>query len=141
MHELSIAQALVEAVAEAMATHPAVVAGGTVTAVAVRVGAMSGVVPDALQFCFDVATRGTPLDGAALRVERVPVALWCAECARTVELPEAPPFRCPVCATPSADVRRGRELEVAWFEVDDGRPDAAAPSASSVTAARPGDAA
>lgn len=123
MHELSIAHGIVEAVeaavgAAACATRPA-----TVRRVGVRVGALSGVVPDALLFCFDVVTRGTPLDGAALEIERVPVALWCPDCAATRELAEAPPFRCPRCDRPSADLRRGRELELAWYELDDDDPD------------------
>lgn len=127
MHELSMAQGIVEAVEdatrEARRVQPPGARPATVRAVGVRVGTLSGVAPDALLFCFDVVTRGTPLDGAALAVERVPVAIWCPTCAATLELAEAPPFRCPRCDRPSADLRRGRELELAWYELDDDVPD------------------
>lgn len=117
MHELSIAHGIVEAVRDTLSRSPSV---ATVTAVGVRVGALSGVVPEALRFCFDVAAGGTPLDGARLEIEAVPVAIHCAPCDRVVDLSVVPPFRCPACLTPSADVRRGRELEVAWMAVEDG---------------------
>ncbi len=64
MHELSLAEGLVDLVAERTA-------GRQVVAVNLRVGDRSGVVADALPFCFDVVTAGTPLEGAVLRIEEV----------------------------------------------------------------------
>ncbi len=43
-------------------------------------GPVSGVVPDALRFGWDVVTHGTPLEGSRLDVERVPVEVSCAAC-------------------------------------------------------------
>ena len=64
MHELSLAEGLVDLVAERTT-------GRQVVAVDLRVGDRSGVVADALAFCFDVVTADTPLDGAVLRIEEV----------------------------------------------------------------------
>ena len=64
MHELSLAEGLVELVAERTT-------GRQVVAVDLRVGDRSGVVADALAFCFDVVTTSTPLEGAVLRIEGV----------------------------------------------------------------------
>ncbi len=103
MHELSIAQAIVRTVRDA-------VPDGGVEAVEVTVGALSGVEPSALEFCWDVATDGTPLAGAALLVVHVPTRIYCAPC-RQVVVPHLG-LACPRCGALSGDVRSGRELVV-----------------------------
>ena len=65
MHELAITESLVDLVVERTA-------GRRVVAVNVRVGDRSGVVPDAMSFCFDVVAAETPLAGAALVIEVCP---------------------------------------------------------------------
>ncbi len=67
MHELSIAMSLVDAVCEQL---PQLGTDIEVRAVRVRVGALSGVVPEALSFAFDVATEATAIAGARLDIER-----------------------------------------------------------------------
>ena len=69
MHELSIALRLVELVEEQLAGEPLATA---VTAVDIRVGELSSVVPEALQFAWGPATDGTRLQGAALRINCPP---------------------------------------------------------------------
>ncbi len=83
-----------------------------------RVGALAGVVKDALLFSFDLASEGTLLEGSKLIVEEVPVTIFCAKCGELRELPGMQSFRCPVCNTPSADIRHGRELEIRSIEVE-----------------------
>jgi len=46
------------------------------------------------------------------------VAIHCPACDRTFELPGVQHFRCSACGTPSADIRRGREIEVESIEVE-----------------------
>ena len=67
MHELSIALRIVELVEEQLAGEPP---NTTVSAVDIRIGALSSVVPEALQFAWGPATDGTRLTGAALRITR-----------------------------------------------------------------------
>ena len=64
MHELAIAESLVDRVIERTV-------GRRVVAVTVRVGDAAGVVADALAFSFDVVTVDTPIAGARLVVEEV----------------------------------------------------------------------
>lgn len=68
MHELSIAVALVEVACEKAEA----LSSARVEALHVQVGRLSGVVPDALLFSFEVAARGTAIEGAKLRVEETP---------------------------------------------------------------------
>ncbi len=114
MHELSIAYSVVE-----IATQSAVEAGATrVKEVHVRLGALSGVVRGALEFSYEIACAGTLLEGSTLVVRELPVRIFCAVCDREVELPSVQYFCCPVCDTPSGDLRQGRELDVEAIEVD-----------------------
>ena len=63
MHELSIAIGIVEA-----ATEEAQRRGVRVSAVHLRLGALSGVVKDALLFSYEVACEDTPTGGMSLSV-------------------------------------------------------------------------
>ena len=115
MHELSIASSIVETVTEAAAAHP----GARVTAVRLRIGALAGVVEDALDFCWQIATEGTPLARAVLEVRKLPVVVHCEHCNADEELDGVQSFRCPRCGELCADLRQGRELEIDSFEIDD----------------------
>lgn len=101
------------------ATEAAQKAGANqVTTVTLRLGALAGVVEDALLFSYDVATKGTMLDGSKLVVHRLPVVIRCEACRQDQELPGIQSFRCPVCDTPSLDIRQGRELEIESLEIE-----------------------
>ncbi len=113
MHELSIMQsALDEALREAKAAGAA-----RVHEIRLRVGVLSGVVPDALQFAFEALASGTPAEGATLAIDSVPARFWCVRCRREFEVPN---FRCecPECGRVSGELRSGRELELSSMEVD-----------------------
>jgi len=115
MHELSIASNVVE-----LASSHCRTAGGTrVAVVTLRIGRLSCVHEDALRYGFDLVREGTPLAGAELRIHHVAVAIWCAACDREVELPGIQRFACPVCGTPSGDIRAGRELDLESIELAD----------------------
>jgi hydrogenase nickel incorporation protein HypA/HybF len=114
LHELSIVLGVIDTVSESAQASNA----KKITATYLRVGALSGVVKDALLFSFDLATRDTPLEGSKLIVEELPVVIFCKSCDKIVELPGVQSFRCPVCQTPSADIRQGKELEVRSIEIE-----------------------
>ncbi len=82
-----------------------------------RVGALSGVVPDALQFAFEAVAPGTPAGGAVLTIENVPARFWCAACGREFASPNMS-AECPDCHQFSRELRAGRELELAALEVE-----------------------
>ena len=115
MHELSIAASIVDAVTESAAAYK----GARVKEVRLRVGALASVVEDSLQFCWEITTEGTPLEGAKLVVKMVPVVMHCAACGKDGELASLQSFRCPHCDEPCSDLRQGRELEIDSIEIDD----------------------
>jgi hydrogenase nickel incorporation protein HypA/HybF len=114
MHELSIAMGIVEA-----AVDEAKQRNVQVSAVHLRLGALSGVVKDALLFCYDVACQDTPLQGSRLIVEEVPVAVFCARCNEKRVIESLQSFTCPQCGAPAGNVLQGRELEVYALEVEE----------------------
>ena len=113
MHELSIMQS-----ALSIALEQARQAGATrVHSIRLRIGALSGVVPDALEFAFEALTPGTAAEDAKLAIEHVPARFWCAACKREFEA-EDMLAECPGCHALSGDIRAGREMEVASLEID-----------------------
>ena len=114
MHELSIAMGIVDA-----ATDEAKQRSVVVSAVHLRLGALSGVVKDALLFSYEVACQDTVLEGSRLIIEEVPVAVFCPQCKQKRVLPSVQSFTCPECGTPSGEVLQGKELEVFALEVEE----------------------
>jgi hydrogenase nickel incorporation protein HypA/HybF len=113
MHEFSIMQsALNEALREAR------LAGAVrVHEIRLRIGVLSGVVPDSLRFAFEALTPGTSAEGAVLTIDEVPARFWCAKCRQ--EFVSANLYaECPACQSPSGELRAGRELELSSMEVD-----------------------
>lgn len=107
MHELSITESLVSAVLEQV--------DGEVKAVTVVIGRLSGVVPDSVRFCFDVCTRGTRLEGAALEILEPGGRAVCRSCGTASEVADGIPL-CS-CGSADLDVVGGRELSLKHVEV------------------------
>jgi len=112
MHELSIIEdALTIAFRETDR------AGATrIHRVEMRIGEMSGVVPDALRFAFDVATKDTIAEGADLELEIVPVQCRCERCGNLFH-PDGLIYACPACQALTCEVLQGREIELTRLEV------------------------
>jgi hydrogenase nickel incorporation protein HypA/HybF len=111
MHELSITQSVVDTVTERTGS-------AVVVSVRLRVGRLSGVVPDAMRFRFDLVTAGTPLEGAQLEIDRPEGRGRCRTCAAEFALPD-PVLLCP-CGSADVEVLAGRELAVASVVVRGG---------------------
>jgi len=114
MHELSIAQNIIDIVRQHLPS------GGSqkVRTVKVRIGNMAGVVSDSLEFCFNVIITATPMEGATLVIERVPLVIRCNRCGKEHTLDD-PAFRCPFCNSPDVQMVSGNELQVVEIEVPD----------------------
>ncbi len=109
MHELSIAESIISSVQERLP-------GQRVSLVRVRVGTLTAVVPDALLFCFDLATSGTDLEGARLEIEQGEARAHCRDCDVEFVLPDL--FLVCSCGSADLEVLAGRELQVASVEVE-----------------------
>jgi hydrogenase nickel incorporation protein HypA/HybF len=114
MHEIGIASSILEAVeAEAQRRPQAVF-----LAVGVRVGELSNVDRDALDFAFSALTRNTLLAHVKLEIEWCPRRERCLGC-DTVFAVENYNVKCPVCGGEHTSCAGGTELDIAYLEVEE----------------------
>jgi hydrogenase nickel incorporation protein HypA/HybF len=83
--------------------------------VVVEVGKLAAVLPDALRFCFGLATENTPLSGAELEIVETAGRARCRDCGAEVAL-ERPFGRC-VCQSSDLEWLSGDELKIKELEV------------------------
>jgi len=118
VHELSIAQSLFDIVMEESLKHGVT----NVRAIKLEVGAMAGVVPEALTFCFELVSRDSIAEGALIEIVPLPVVARCGECGFEFEVRDQI-FRCPRCDVPVFDLVSGRELSIVNIEGETGEED------------------
>lgn len=113
MHEMSIAQSVVDIVEEEMTRNGASI----LRSVRLNIGRMSAVVPDSLSFCFEVITGGTRLEGARLFMDIIPLRGFCHSCESEFEI-EDYTFSCTMCGSTKIDTISGQDLSIVEIEVD-----------------------
>jgi hydrogenase nickel incorporation protein HypA/HybF len=115
MHELSIAMSIVE-----LAEEESVQRGGVqVNAIHLKLGALAGVVKNALLSSYELACEGTSLNGSRLVIEELPIVVYCATCLGQRHLDSMQWFVCPECKNPVSEVLQGRELQVVALEIQE----------------------
>ena len=118
MHELSIAQSMLEIIEQEAAPFK----GSKVTLIMLRIGKLSGVVPDALRFAFEIIRKGSVAEDASLDIEEVPISIKCNECMKVFDV-DYPLMSCPYCEGFNVELVSGKELEIKELEIDDGKND------------------
>ena len=113
MHEVSLMTRLLE-----IARSEAAGAGAArIHLICVRAGTLSGVVPEALRFAFEVLRGNDAVTaGARIEIESVAAQCRCRQCGREFQPPDSV-FVCPDCNGLDAEILRGRELELSRMEV------------------------
>lgn len=113
MHELSIMQSVMETVlAEADAN-----GARQILAIGMKIGALTNVVPEAIEFAFDVLTKGTKAEGAHLKVEYLLTKSSCEECHFEFEVDNYS-YLCPKCSSGRTKVIQGTELQLSFLEIE-----------------------
>ena len=113
MHELSIAMSILDALQEEVDQRGC----GHVEAVHVRIGALSGVAPEALQSAYQMASAETSFSESRLVIEEIPIVIYCANCRSPQTANPSSWFSCPECNQISREILSGRELEISSLEV------------------------
>lgn len=119
MHELSIAQSILEIVQQNLPQEDL----HSVKSVKVQVGELCGVVPDSLEFCFSAIAAETSLYQARLEIERIPFTVYCPTCRRTAASALGVAL-CPQCGSAETNVLSGTELRVLEIELEDSKEEA-----------------
>ena len=113
MHELSLMLAVREQALAALQHH----GGNTIRTIRLRVGALAGVDPAALQWAHAIVMAGTAAAHSRLVIEAVALQWWCADCQASFA-DQAGGCRCPRCSCSSVQLQRGRELQLVALEID-----------------------
>ena len=114
MHELSIAQNIVDVVKQNVPEEQR----NAVRSVKLKIGCLSGILPDSLQFCFEAMISSTSLEKAALDIESIPIQAVCSDCNNSFQV-EDPVFVCTHCGGTAVQVIAGAELQIVEIVLDD----------------------
>lgn len=109
MHELAVGEAIVDTVGRRGG-------GREVRQVTVRIGHLRQVVPDALQFAWDMLTQGSDLAGCHLEIEQVPAVVTCRQCNARTTL-DLPILACATCTSFDVELVSGEEFLIATMDV------------------------
>lgn len=107
MHELAVTQGVVDTILERI--------DRKVTGVRLDIGRVSGILPDAVRFCFELACAGTRLEGAWLEIREPEARARCRDCAD--EFSPAWPVSSCACGSVDVELLSGRELRITAVEV------------------------
>ena len=118
LHELSIAESLLEIIVEEARAHKL----ERIKTIRLQIGEFAAVVPESLRFCFELVSRDTIASGAVLEVETVPIVARCDKCDFSFEVRDQV-FLCPKCDDPVFELVSGRELSVSSIEGETGEED------------------
>ncbi len=113
MHELSLAQSMLRIIEESARAQDV----GRVRTVVLEIGALAGVEPDAMRFCFESVTRGTIAEGAQLHIIETPGKGWCMACAKPVQLAERYGL-CPDCGGTQVAITGGDRVRLMELGVE-----------------------
>lgn len=113
MHELSIAESILEAVRKELANRP----GARPTRVGLRIGELAAVDVDSLSFCFEAVLKGTDWESLQLDARVCPQRRVCRECGNEFAVVEYN-AQCPACAGSSTTLTSGDELDFDYLEVE-----------------------
>jgi hydrogenase nickel incorporation protein HypA/HybF len=115
MHELSMVESLVEELLKLQEENE----WDRIDTVRLRVGAMRQVIPEIMDFAFDISIKDTPLEGARLFIDEVPLKKKCKACGNAwIEGDEAL-FLCEKCGSADVELIEGMELGIESLEVEE----------------------
>jgi hydrogenase nickel incorporation protein HypA/HybF len=115
MHETDMTKALILTVRDWWESQPD---RPNITKIHLMVGQFTCVEPAGLQFAFEVQTRQTFLENAALVIQDVPLVAFCHPCQQEYRPEIGRQYACPTCQAPMDDIRSGRELKIDRIEYD-----------------------
>ncbi len=113
MHETDMTKALIMTVRDWYESQPE---QPQIQTIHLIVGQFTCVEPASLQFAFEVQTRNSFLENAALAIQETPLIAFCHPCQKEYHPQMGQQYACPDCQNPMEDIRSGRELKVDRIE-------------------------
>ncbi len=115
---MGIVQSMMEIIEQQAEAHNV----SKVRKISLEFGRLTGVMPEAITFAFDVLAEGTVAAGAEIEITIIPVKVFCLDCSKEFTLDDYSPF-CPECESAALHIIQGRdEMKIASMEVEDETP-------------------
>ncbi|KAA3655840.1 MAG: hydrogenase maturation nickel metallochaperone HypA [Calditrichaeota bacterium] len=114
MHELSIAQSIFETVL----TEKRKKNLSTIEKIGLKIGSLSSILPDSLEFSFNAIKIDTELADTVLEMEIIPIQGNCKDCKQKFQVHDYA-FFCPHCQSGQIEIQQGMEMEIAYLEIED----------------------
>ena len=113
MHELAITEGILRAALPEAERHGA----KRILEIRLKIGELSGVLPECIQYYFDIASQGTIAEHARLTVEKIPATIACSDCGYegTVDRKK---ILCPGCGGMNYRLTGGKEYFVDSLEAE-----------------------
>ena len=113
LHELGLTQNIIDLAIE----HAARENASSILSITVEIGTISGVIPEAVEFAFDVCSKGTIAEGASLEIHHIAGQGHCLDCDQHSML-DAPTPVCPQCGSLSLEITKCQEMKFTEMEID-----------------------
>lgn len=113
MHELAIVESIMETLLDQLQIHSC----SKIVSVNLEFGAMTAVMPSAIDFAFEALSKGGPAEGAKINTTIIPIMAFCMDCGKKSVLEDYVPF-CPECEKGTLQIVQGRdEMRIASIEI------------------------
>ncbi|MGD9819558.1 MAG: hydrogenase maturation nickel metallochaperone HypA [Desulfomonilaceae bacterium] len=113
MHELAIVESIMETLLEQLEINNC----SRILTVKLEFGAMTAVMPAAIDFAFEALSKGGPAEGAKIETTIIPIKAVCMDCGAESTLDDYVPF-CPKCSDGVLQIIQGRdEMRIASIEI------------------------
>ena len=113
MHELVIVEGILDVVVPEARKHGA----NQILSIRLKVGELSGVIPECVREYFTVAARGTMAEGAKVLIDPLPIRIRCRDCRGENEIRRGMDA-CPVCGSRQFRIISGREYYIESVEAE-----------------------
>jgi hydrogenase nickel incorporation protein HypA/HybF len=112
MHEMSVTESMLGVVLKHAEQNHAT----KVTRINMVLGEFSSVMPESVQFYFDIIGKDTVAEGAELNFRRTKLLARCEDCGQEFEVVEYD-FNCPDCKESKTEIISGREFQIESIEI------------------------
>jgi hydrogenase nickel incorporation protein HypA/HybF len=113
MHELPVTKSIVKISSEEAEKHNAKI----VKEIRIKVGVLTGLIPDSIQYYFDIISKGTLVEGAGLKIEKLPIRFRCNDCGCEDEA-KAGIYSCKNCESMNIKIIGGNEFFIESLEIE-----------------------
>lgn len=113
LHELSLTQNIVDLAIEHADREDA----KKILSITLEIGALSGVVAEAVEFAFDICSKGTLAEGADLEIRHIIGIGRCLDCHKETEI-KTLTHVCPYCGSLALETVQGQEMKFTEMEID-----------------------